>query len=140
MAACPSNSHEQSRNGRIGTRALQTTNDMMLVVPAFCMMERLVILPHAHEKPAAKVNRRAISGISVKFPVIPPLASTNIPAAASRMPTIWLRLTFSPRIRAPSSTLKKTCDCKTTEAIPDGIPRLIAQNKKANCAKLIVRP
>ena len=46
----------------------------------------------------------------------------------------------SPKVNAPSTIVKNACACNTSEASPAGIPKLMAQKRKANCAKLMVNP
>jgi hypothetical protein len=36
--------------------------------------------------------------------------------------------------------VKKACDCSTSEASPEGMPRWMAENRKANCPTEMVIP
>lgn len=64
----------------------------------------------------------------------------------------WLGAAINPLVSGvvltslpPSSlfvilALENACACNTSEASPAGIPKLMAQKRKANCAKLMVNP
>ncbi len=101
----------------------------------------LVRLPSAQENAAASVSSRPARG-TAPLPGLCRLAcaSTSMPPLAIAMPTKWLTRSFSPISTTPNSRVKNTCACSTSEASPAGIPTLMATNRNANCAKLMVMP
>ena len=62
------------------------------------------------------------------------------PHAATAMPARWNQRIGSRSTSAAIVSVKNACDCNTSEASPAGMPTYMAENRKANCPKLMVAP
>src|SRR5882724_4368761 len=67
-------------------------------------------------------------------------ANQTSPMPATAVPTICDRRGRSPRTSAARMTVKKTCDCWTTAASPEGIPNLMARKSSPNWPRKVKRP
>ena len=97
--------------------------------------DRLTRLPTAQMTAARTVRTKPASGNEA--PLCAPITAS--PMAATKVPASCGRRGRSPNTSAASSTVKKTCDCWTTEASPEGIPILMARKRSPNWPKKDVR-
>ena len=132
-APAPSNHHARTKNGSGGRRPDQTTNANPLTGP-YRDSDRLARFPTAHEAAEHRLSAKAASGIDAPLP----LPMRMRPEAASAMPRHCARVGISRNTMAARTMVKNACDGWMTDERPEGIPRWMAQNSSANCARNVV--
>ncbi|MCY1226753.1 hypothetical protein D9M72_390000 [compost metagenome] len=120
MRAGPSTHSDSSANGTIGISAPQITSPSRSTGPILL----LTILPLAQQNAAHSVSTKPATLMPPALPAPAPIRAS--PPAATAMPAMLCQRTGSPSHSAAMASVKKACDCSTSEASPAGMPTAMA--------------